>query len=290
MDFLERWVYNRPTPANRTRDRPMKVLALGMSRSGTESLSRALRILGYDHVFHGFEMFENTPMLWRSWTMLGRRKWGSTGPADGTAGITREDFDRLLGHCEAITDQPGSLFAPELIAAYPEAKVILNRRDVDTWYPSLCTVVRPLTTGVFYHVLPWFNADLYWEAQYVQGCLKPFFHGSWEQHGKWVYEQHSATIRGLVPPDRFLEWTVQDGWEPLCRFLEKDVPAEEFPNGNTVDKALGAHNNNVGECIAAAVRNLAISVVCVGVAVAYGLGARRVDWRQCANYLNIASV
>ncbi|KAK6815017.1 hypothetical protein RU639_008547 [Aspergillus parasiticus] len=287
MDLLERCVYNLPTPPKRTREKPMKVLALGMSRSGTESLARALRILGYDHVFHGFEMWESTPMLWRSWTMLGRRKWGNAGTADGRSDITREDFDNLFGHCEAITDQPGTLFAPELISAYPEAKVILNRRDVDTWYPSLCTVLRPITTGVFYNVLPWFNADLYWEAQYVRGCLKPFFHGSWERHGKWVYEQHSATIRGSVPSDRFLEWTVEDGWEPLCRFLEKDVPAEEFPNGNTVDNTLGAFNNNVDKCVASAVRNLTISVVCVGVVVAYGLGGHRVNWQQWVNYLNI---
>ena len=38
--------------------------------------------------------------------------------------------------------------------------------------------------------------------------------------------------RGLVPPERFLEWGVQDGWEPLCQFLGKEVPKKEFPKGN----------------------------------------------------------
>jgi len=36
-------------------------------------------------------------------------------------------------------------------------------------------------------------------------------------------------IRGLVPKDRLLEWSVEDGWEPLCKFLGKDVPKEAFP-------------------------------------------------------------
>lgn len=37
-------------------------------------------------------------------------------------------------------------------------------------------------------------------------------------------------IRGLVPKDRLLEWSVEDGWEPLCKFLGKNVPEEAFPS------------------------------------------------------------
>lgn len=40
-------------------------------------------------------------------------------------------------------------------------------------------------------------------------------------------------IRGLVPKERLLEWTVEDGWEPLCEFLDKPVPEEPFPHANT---------------------------------------------------------
>lgn len=29
---------------------------------------------------------------------------------------------------------PAAFFADELIAAYPDAKVILNKRDIDSWY------------------------------------------------------------------------------------------------------------------------------------------------------------
>jgi hypothetical protein len=39
-------------------------------------------------------------------------------------------------------------------------------------------------------------------------------------------------IRGLVPTERLLEWTVEDGWEPLCEFLGKPVPDEPFPHVN----------------------------------------------------------
>ena len=39
-------------------------------------------------------------------------------------------------------------------------------------------------------------------------------------------------IRGLVPPERLLEWDISDGWGPLCAFLEKPVPATPFPHAN----------------------------------------------------------
>lgn len=35
---------------------------------------------------------------------------------------------------QAVTDIPAACFAPELIAAYPEAKVILSNRDIDAWH------------------------------------------------------------------------------------------------------------------------------------------------------------
>jgi hypothetical protein len=39
-------------------------------------------------------------------------------------------------------------------------------------------------------------------------------------------------VRGMVPKDRLLEWYIEDGWEPLCKFLGKPVPKVEFPHAN----------------------------------------------------------
>jgi hypothetical protein len=43
------------------------------------------------------------------------------------------------------------------------------------------------------------------------------------------YLQHYENIRRLVPPERLLEYKLGSGWEPLCDFLGKEVPPEEFP-------------------------------------------------------------
>ena len=40
-------------------------------------------------------------------------------------------------------------------------------------------------------------------------------------------------VRGLgLPKDRLLEWSVEDGWQPLCNFLGKPIPAVDVPNAN----------------------------------------------------------
>lgn len=54
-------------------------------------------------------------------------------------------FDRLLGDMEASTDVPTVWFAPELLQAYPDAKVILNsRRDIKAWKESFRASVLPM--------------------------------------------------------------------------------------------------------------------------------------------------
>jgi hypothetical protein len=48
---------------------------------------------------------------------------------------------------QAVTDIPCILFADELIAAYPNAKVVLNTRDPDKWLQSM--------GKTFYVIMSW---------------------------------------------------------------------------------------------------------------------------------------
>ena len=36
-----------------------------------------------------------------------------------------------------------------------------------------------------------------------------------------------------MPADRLLVWNIKEGWEPLCDFLDKPIPAEPIPTNNT---------------------------------------------------------
>jgi hypothetical protein len=39
----------------------------------------------------------------------------------------------------------------------------------------------------------------------------------------------------MVPKEKLLEYHITEGWEPLCRFLGREVPDVEFPSGNDGD-------------------------------------------------------
>ena len=45
-------------------------------------------------------------------------------------------------------------------------------------------------------------------------------------------ERYNEEIKRIVPADRLLVWSVADGWEPLCEFLELPVPDQPFPRVN----------------------------------------------------------
>jgi len=47
-----------------------------------------------------------------------------------------------------------------------------------------------------------------------------------------TYLNHIENVKQKVPADRLLIWNVKDGWEPLCKFLEKPIPNIPVPLEN----------------------------------------------------------
>lgn len=143
----------------------------------------------------------------------------------GDISFTARDFDKLFGEYDALTDMPVASLAAELIAAYPDVKVILNRRsDLDIWYTSTLATFAVFENSWLNWLRSFFSPDLYWTQRLIFREMMPWFYrGSFRANGKWVYREHCAMIRGLVPKEQLLEWTVEDGWDPLCEFLGKEV-------------------------------------------------------------------
>jgi hypothetical protein len=50
------------------------------------------------------------------------------------------------------------------------------------------------------------------------------------------YRRHYAEIRCAVDEERLLEFRLEDGWEPLCQFLGKEMPDVPFPVKNKRDE------------------------------------------------------
>jgi hypothetical protein len=45
-----------------------------------------------------------------------------------------------------------------------------------------------------------------------------------------IYGRHNDWVRSVVPKERLLEFEPGQGWEPLCDFLGKPVPATPYPH------------------------------------------------------------
>ncbi|EEP81122.1 conserved hypothetical protein [Uncinocarpus reesii 1704] len=211
-----------------TRVVPMRVICTGLPKTGTTSLRAALQRLGYEQTYHmesaAYENIRDCEM----WLDAFRAKY------DGIGTFEKEDWDKLLGHCQAVTDVPAALFIPELVKAYPDAKVVMNTRDVDAWYTSTTnTIVAALSnidnvkTGGF-------------EPDHLKAIRKELLTKVWQtsfpdgfkETGKEAFHKHNEMVRQTVRKDNLLEYSVKEGWEPLCKFLEVPVPDEPFPRLN----------------------------------------------------------
>lgn len=196
----------------------MKIIGAGFGRTGTESTAEALEILLGGKCYHMNEVRAHPEHLER-WYAFGR------------AGRTGMDWKALLTGYEAAVDWPICNYYRELMAAFPEAKVLLTDRDAEKWYDSFMNLVRvnavvsrlrflvpkfqkfaTMIDTAVWHIFP----DRYDRAQ----CIA-------------VYKRHVEEVKRTVPPERLLVFRVQEGWEPLCRFLGVPVPDRPFPHRNT---------------------------------------------------------
>jgi hypothetical protein len=50
--------------------------------------------------------------------------------------------------------------------------------------------------------------------------------------GKRAMMRYNEEVQRTVPSDELLVWSVDEGWEPFCRFLEVPVPSIPFPHLN----------------------------------------------------------
>ncbi|KAH6689728.1 P-loop containing nucleoside triphosphate hydrolase protein [Plectosphaerella plurivora] len=232
---------------------PPQILCVGFFRTGTASLGAALQELGYQHIFHGLNSIDKRSH-WEFFEKAALAKWPhiltpDIHPHKAEPEFSREDWDELFGPFDVLTDF-SCLFAPELIAAYPDAKVILTERDVDKWYTSFEATVLACLYGPG---VDWFVKGVgtivgHRAGFAMQKALTGYFGGArtmadFRHVSKRKYLDHYAHIKAIVPKEQLLVYKVgTDGWEPLCRFLGKPVPERrDFPftnEGQAYDRVL----------------------------------------------------
>ncbi len=205
----------------------LKVIGAGFGRTGTWSTKAALDELGLP-CYHMTEVIQNKDNkshldFWRN-------------VANSPPG-TQQDWEPIFAKYAATVDNPGCCVWSELIAAYPDAKVLLtlHPRGAEAWYESTIDTI-------------YFTENV-WQFKVLE-LLTPFgrkfgdmsrkliwgrtLNGVMGDKAKAVarYNAYVGEVKAAVPPDKLLIFKVTDGWEPLCAFLGVAKPNRDFPNLN----------------------------------------------------------
>jgi hypothetical protein len=203
---------------------PLKIIGAGFGRTGTMSVYTALNALGFP-CYHMKEVFASKghPAFWY--------KVASTPPG------TPHDWEEVFTNYCAAVDFPASCVWRELMAAYPDAKVLLtlHPKGAGAWYDSTYETIygmtrkRPIRTLA--GALPWLRRFFDMTNKLIwQRTLK----GTMPYRDKAIAQYHALTdeVKAAVPADRLLVFSADQGWKPLCEFLGVPAPATPFPRVN----------------------------------------------------------
>lgn len=206
----------------------IEVIGAGFGRTGTLSLKHALEQLGYNKCHHMLEIFADPAGQLPHWNKL-----VDTGSAD---------YDAMFSGYKAVVDFPGSIYYKQLMAKYPEAKVILTVRDAEKWYKSAHDTIYSAVPGGFdkfmMSMVSIFKPQLRGTIKaidFAEKCVwKGFFKNNFADKANTIkfYNEWIEDVKKSVPADKLIVFEVKDGWEPLCAFLNKPVPSTPFPKVN----------------------------------------------------------
>ncbi|HEV3225425.1 MAG TPA: sulfotransferase [Acidimicrobiales bacterium] len=192
----------------------LKVVGAGVGRTGTHSLKVALEQLLGGRCHHMVEILADPPQM-EAWTDA----------IDGRP----VDWNEMLANYVSIVDWPGGSFWRELLAANPDALVLLSVRDPEGWYRSASNTIFQTFERVPSEGEDWGEA--------LRRMMQDRFSDDFDNETAMIdaFERHNDAVRREAPAAQLLEWTPGDGWEPICERLNVPVPAEPFPVTNTTE-------------------------------------------------------
>lgn len=228
---------------------PPTVIHAAPGRSGTMSMAAAYQILGL-RTYHS--QFADNLTNFRQYALLEEAAEAAHPWVPGArprAPFTRADWDELFGDFDVVTEN-GACYMAELVAAYPDALVVVTERDFDPWWasyerqcvdklwgtPGLTIIAAVMAALTGYRGVQAMSKQLL-------GCFGARDADELRRNAREYHRTYYADVRRLVPPERRLEYRLGDGWAPLCEFLGKEVPDVPFPRVNEA----GQHDERLAE-------------------------------------------
>lgn len=215
----------------------MKLIGAGLPRTGTLTQKLALEQLGLAPCYHWVNVLADLDQV-----ELWNRAMDGEGP-----------WDEVFAGCQASVDWPGGYFYKELIDVYPDAKVLLSVRNPESWEPSFRETIVGLSHGeALMRLLSSARGEIDPRWRRYLDLVERMFWGpegtfadGWAEPAQLIeqFERHNEAVKRIVPAERLLVWQVTEGWEPLCEFLEVEVPSEPLPHENDretfLDRVIG---------------------------------------------------
>ena len=215
---------NLSQPVSQKKNIYPRVLVVGMSRTGTDSMKRAMEIIYGEPAYH-MSVVLNKPQHLQFWSNL----------AFGLVRPEEADWQQVFQGFVATTDMPSAYYFEHIAKTFPEAKVILTLRDEQEWVESYSRLMQAVLRFRFIRFLPPLNR--FWPfGEQMNRAI--FGEKSIDDNGinrsmlLTAYRNHNSRVRQIIPAKKLLEFNVRQGWKPLCSFLEVETPATAFPHRN----------------------------------------------------------
>ncbi|MGI4851838.1 MAG: sulfotransferase family protein [Janthinobacterium lividum] len=204
----------------------MKVLALGLPRCATSSLQAALESpsIGFAPAMH---MAHIVPSAHRERLVIAAM---IEPDRERRHKILHEIFDGYA----ATADFPGMVFVTDLMDMYPDASIVLNTRaSAAAWSKSIK------------EALSFFGSKRYLYTAYLIQTDRLHYQIHQEAYKKMArdidlspedifspkhYERHNQSVRDEAKKRGrpVLEYRPEDGWKPLCEFLDVQIPSDDI--------------------------------------------------------------
>ena len=193
----------------------LKVIGANFGRTATMSLKQGLEILGFEKCYHMSEVVvhpEHIELWLEAWR--GKDIWKT-----------------IFTGYQAAVDWPAAAFWPQLMHAYPEAKIVLSIRDADEWFESAVnTIFRSMDGNLLAK-----DEVLRTRIEMLKEIIVDgTFDGDLMDRDKCIkiYKENIERCRSEVPSYRLIEFDASLGWEPLCRGLGCRIPQQPYPHVN----------------------------------------------------------
>ncbi|MGJ8589969.1 MAG: sulfotransferase family protein [Yoonia sp.] len=197
----------------------LKIIGSGFGRTGTMSTKIALENLGFGPCHHMVEVMGNPdqPAHWQAF-------------AEGH----EVDWSNVFAGYQAQVDFPGAAVWHELSIAFPDAKVVHTERPEDAWWASYSGTINKFWMHRTRLDMPPPVAAVFETMDKI--IVQDLIGGTDRDSAIKAYRRNNEKVRDTIAADRLLVFTPTDGWNPLCRFLEVDIPEGDFPRSHARDE------------------------------------------------------